>query len=285
MKVKTIFKTIQEYIFITFGLLLYTLGWTAFIMPAKLNSGGVSGISVLISYATDIPAAIPLFVINILLLLIAFRILGASFGIRTIYAIVVQSLLFYIFQKYITQPIVHEVFMASLIGAILAGVGIGITFSYKGSTGGLDIIVLIINKYRNISPGRIILLLDSIIIASSYLIFESLEKLVYGFVMMAVTAYAVDVFLEGSQQSLQVIVISKNNTEIAQKIATEIDRGITVFQATGWYSKKDVHPLMIILRKYELNQIMRIIKEIDPVAFLSVGKVMGVYGKGFDAIK
>ncbi|MBP7460919.1 MAG: YitT family protein [Candidatus Delongbacteria bacterium] len=275
----------KDYLIITFGLALYTLGLTLFLIPAKIVTGGVAGIATLIYFASDFPIGISYPLMNAALILMAVRILGARFGIRTIYGIIVVSVLVGVFQNYFHQPIIRDEFMACIIGGIMGGIGIGLVFTQGGSSGGTDIIAMIITHYRNISPGRIFIVLDLIIIASSYLVVGSIEKIVYGYVTMAVSAYAVDLVIEGARQSLQVFVFSPKNKEIADRIGTETRRGITFLHGRGWYTESEVEVVMVIVRKQELQQIMRIVKAIDPESFISVASVMGVYGKGFEKIK
>jgi len=211
--------------------------------------------------------------------------LGKAFGIKTIYATVILAIFLSVLSGIIKEPIVDENFMAAVIGGILAGAGVGLVFSQGGSTGGTDIIAMIINKYRNISPGKIILYLDIIIISSSFFIFKSIEKIVYGYVTMAITAYTIDMILTGAKRTVQLFIFSKHYEEIANRVGREIRRGITILDGKGWYSKKETKVLLIMVRKPESHHILRIIKDVDPDAFISVSNVMGVYGLGFDRIK
>lgn len=278
-------KNIKEYSIITIGLFINALGWTAFLIPAEITGGGITGVATLIFYASKFPIGISYLAINSILILSSFKMLGKGFGIKTIYAIVVLSIFLSVLQGVIKEPIVNENFMSAVIGAILAGVGVGIVFSQGGSTGGTDIIAMMINKYRDISPGKVILYADVIIISSSFLIFHSLEKMVYGYVTMAITAYTIDLILTGTKRTVQLFVFSKEYEKIAERVASEIKRGITVLDGKGWYTQADAKILLILVRKQESYDILRIIKEIDPAAFVSVNNVMGVYGKGFDPIK
>jgi len=288
-----ILSIIKEYALITFGLFLFALGWTAFIIPSEITGGGVSGIGTIIYFATGqaIPVGLSYLIINSILVLIAIRVLGKSFGVKTVYAIVAASLMFTLLQKGITQPVVDEKFMAAIIGAMMSGIGVGITFSQGGSTGGTDIIALMINKYKNISPGRLILYIDVIIIGSSYFVLqdqtpiERIETLVYGCVVMTVTSYAVDLFISGSKQSMQLFIFSDKAKVLADAIVDDCRRGVTVVDGKGWHSKKSQTMLIVMVRKTELSQVYKIIKHIDPDAFMSVSTVMGVYGNGFDEIK
>jgi len=282
---KKILKNLKVYTIIVLGLFINALGWTAFLIPAEITGGGMTGVATLIFYASGVPVWIPYLIINAVLIIISIKVLGRSFGVRTIFATLVLTLFFSVLQRIIVEPIISEGFMSSVIGGILAGVGVGIVFSQGGSTGGTDIIAMIINKYRNISPGKIILYADVIIISSSFLIFKSIEKIVYGYATMAVTAYAIDLILTGAKRTVQLFIFSKKYEKIAEKISLDINRGITMIDGTGWYSKKESKILMVLVKKQESNTLLRIIKEIDPDAFISVNSVMGVYGNGFDRIK
>lgn len=276
---------IQDYSIMLVGLVLYVLSWTLFLVPAKITGGGISGLAAVIFYSTKIPIGLTFFVINVFLVAIAMKVLGASFGIKTVFSMVVLSLLFAIPQSVFPESIIQDNFLSAVLGGMMGGVGIGLVFSRGGSTGGTDIIAMIINKYRNISPGRIIMYCDVIIIGSSYFLVHSLDKMVYGFVSMAVVSYTLDSFLSGSNASAQVFIFSQNYEEIADFINAESKRGVTVLNGTGWYTQQDVKVLMTVVRKKETSMLFRKIKEIDPDAFISMASVMGVYGQGFDKIK
>jgi len=280
-----IWNSIQSYSIITVGLFINALAWTAFLLPSEIVGGGVTGLSALIFYATGFPVGVTFFLINIVLIIMGIKSLGLSFGIRTIYGTAVLSVFLGLLQQYITEPVVDDRFMSAIIGGIMGGASVGLVFSQGGSTGGTDIIAMMINKYRNISPGKLILYMDVVIISSSYLLFQSLEVLVYGFVVMSVASYAIDMVLMGHRQSVQMFIFSKKHDLIAEQIANEIGRGVTLLNGKGWYSKTESNILMVVVRRYESNQIFRTIKQIDPDAFISIANVMGVYGKGFDPIK
>jgi len=276
---------IKDYAIITFGLLLFTMGWMVFLLPAEITGGGISGVGAVLYYATKIPVSATYLSVNVLLVLIAIRILGASFGIKTIYSILMLSAFFAIFQGIVKEPIVDDMFLSAVLGGMSCGIGLGIVFSRGGSTGGTDIFAMIVNKYRNISPGRIILYCDVIIIASSYFVFRSPEKLVYGYVSMWVVSYSLDSFLSGTNRSAQMFIYSKEYEKIANFINNEAIRGVTIVDGKGWYSREETKIIISVVRKEETGMIFREIKEIDPDAFITMGSVMGVYGKGFDKLK
>ncbi len=276
---------LKSYGIITFALFANALAWTAFLLPSEIVGGGITGLSALIYYATGIPVAITLIVMNLILLSIGVKALGFGFGIKTVYSAVVLAFFFGVLQPLITEPIVDDRFMSAILGGILGGASVGLVFTQGGSTGGTDIIAMLIAKYRNISQGRIILYLDLIIISSSYFLFQSLEVMVYGYVTMAVASYSIDMLLMGHRRSVQLFIFSPKYEEIAEKIANDIGRGITLLNGQGWYSREESAVLVVIVRRHESSMVFRTIKEVDPEAFISVANVMGVYGKGFDPIK
>ena len=299
MDAKSIFKEIKAYIVITAGLLCYVVGWDLFLIPNNLVGGGVSGISAILLYAFNIPISISFFVINLILLLIALKILGKSFGVKTVYAIIITSVFFDIVPRVLPDAFIQEIaisngkLLCSIFGGVFAGFGIGVCFSQGGSTGGTDIIALIINKYRNISPGKIILLIDIFIIASSLLlptkpgesIGTKVATVLYGYILIGACSYTIDLVISGSKQSFQIFIFSQKYSEIADAIIKDVKRGVTLMDGQGWYTKHNSKIIMVVIRKTDMNLIYRLVKAIDKDAFMSVGSVMGVYGNGFDKIK
>jgi len=277
--------TIHSYIIITLGLLIGSLAWTGFIIPSGIVGSGVSGIATIIYFVTGIKVGYSVFLINSVFLLVSLRILGFGFGIKTLYGIFVISFFLWLFQSIITEPLVSDKFMCSIIGGIMAGASAGMILSRGGSTGGTDILAMMINKYKNYSPGQLLLTIDVIIISSSYFLENSIEQVVYGFVTMGVSAFCVDMIIEGSKQSVQIFIFTQKPEEIRKEIIGTLDQGLTVLNGSGGYSKQDVQVLMVLAKKRESQTILRMIKLVDPDAFISMGSVMGVYGKGFDKIK
>lgn len=299
----TVFSIVKEYALITMGLTSYVLGWAVFLIPNNLVGGGVSGVSAIIYYATGFQMGYSYLIINAVLLLVAFRILGNAFGGKTIYAIIFASVMLNVLPPLMPKEFIREFalengkLLCTIMGGILSGVGIGMSISQGGSTGGTDIIALVICKFRNTSPGRLILAMDVVIILSSMLFPsyteggdivpfpEKLATAVYGLILITVSGYSVDLYLSGSKQSVQVFIFSKKYPEIADVIIHDLKRGVTVIPAKGWYTKDDSHVLMVMTRKTDLNLLLKYVKTVDPEAFLSVANVMGVFGRGFDTIK
>ncbi len=296
-KFKKILKVVKSYFIISLGLLAYTAGWVIFILPNGLVGGGVSGISAIIQYTTGFPVSYSFLIINTILLAIALKVLGKGFGFKTVFAIVLASLYFKVLPLIIPDTFIQEIaisngkLLCTLIGGLASGIGIGITFNQGGSTGGTDIVALMINKYKNIPPGKLLLLIDIFIIASSMLVPSDLgigirlANVMYGYIIVAVCGYSIDLFISGTKQSVQIFIFSKEYDAIADKVSSEMNRGVTVLDGEGWFTKKNGKILMIIVRKTESNMVFKIVKEIDKNAFLSVGSVTGVYGQGFDVMK
>lgn len=283
-------KMFSDYLLMTAGLALYTFSWSVFLIPSKIIGGGVSGISSIIYFMTGFPVGISNLFMNAVLFLVALKLLGAKFGVSTVFGIVASAGFFILFQQVIhienfISISKFDPFMCCIIGGGLAGAGIGITFSAGGNSGGTDILALIINKYYNISPGKVILFTDIIIIGASWFVSHTIENVVYGYIQMVVLTYVIDLVLEGNKQSYQIMVFSQESAAIADHIGNEVKRGITLLDATGWYTKEDMKVLLVIARKLDKQTILRIIKSVDSKAFISVAKVQGVFGKNFDTIK
>lgn len=282
-------SNMKDFMFIVLGILLYAIGYTAFILPERVVMGGVAGLSALIYYATNIPAGISIFVLNITLLVIAFSALTKQFVVRTIVGVLLLSLfigsLQPLFQAYPIITAGEDKFMHVLIGGMLGGAGLGIVFSHNGSTGGTDIITVLLTKHFNLSFGRAMQFIDCTIICSSYLLFHSMETIVYGVVFTLVASFVCDFVVNGSRQTVQFLIISKNYKEIADTINRRVNRGVTVIEGKGWYSKENVEMLVVLSRKYESQDIFAVIKQIDPQAVVSQTFCHGVFGEGFDKIK
>ena len=277
---------VKDYIMITVGLLCYCFGYSAFLLPEKIVTGGVTGLASLLYFGFGWNVAITYYIINAFLLAIAFKTVGKQFVIRTIIGATIATLLLGIMVPLFKEPIVaQQPFMNVIIGAVLCGMGLGIVFTHNGSSAGTDIIAAMVTKHSNISFGRTMIYVDLLIISSSYLIFHTLDKIVYGLIFMFICSIAADMVIDSNRQSVQFMIFSKKWKEIANAITQEAHRGCTVLNGTGWYTQKDTTILLVMSRNYESMHIFRIIKAIDPDAFVSQAKVKGVYGEGFDHVK
>ncbi len=277
--------TTKDYIMITLGLAIYAFGFSAFILPEGVVIGGLAGIGTIIYFLTGIPVAVTQLAINLVLLAVAYRTVGKKFVIGTIYGVLVISLFIGLFVPMFKDGFTQEPFMNVVIGGVLCGIGIGLAFTHNGSSGGTDIIAAIVSKHSNVTIGRMILYTDVVIISSSFFIFHHADKMVFGFVVLVLVSYVVDMVVNTNRQAVQFTVFSSKWQEIATAINNDAHRGCTVISAMGWYSKKEVKVLLVMCRKIESVTISRIIKSIDPNAFLTQANVNGVYGKGFDELK
>ena len=288
---------VQDYFFITLGLFFYALGWTAFLLPYEISSGGLTGVSALVFYATGLEIQNTYLVLNVILLLIAIKILGIKFCIKTIYAVITLTFFLWALQRIFLSASGEGVtqlprflgegqdFMAVIIGASLCGMGLAQAFLHQGSTGGTDIIAAMVNKYKNISLGRMLLYLDLVIICASYPIFHDWRRLVFSFVEMFVCNMVLDYVMNYVQQSIQFFIITKHPKDISDAIIREMDRSATLIPGTGCYTGQPVSVLMVVTKKNQSVALFRLVKAIDPTAFISQTKATGVYGEGFAKLK
>lgn len=288
-----LWREAKDYIVITLGLMAYAIGWCMFLLPYQISTGGVTGISAIIYYATGIEMQISYFIINAAFLAVALYILGLKFCLKTIFSVMVLTGFLSLFQEMMKDDAgglmqiigPGQDFMACVIGSIFCGVGIAAVFIVGGSTGGTDIIAAIVNKYKTITFGRMIMMCDIIIISSCYFVFEDWRRVVFGFVTLIIISVAIDYIVNSARQSVQFLIFSQKYEEIGEAVMTEVKRGVTVLDGTGFYSKQPVKVLCILAKKSEAIHIFRLVKDIDPKAFISQSNVVGVYGEGFDQIK
>lgn len=280
-------REMHDYLMIALGMLFYAIGWTVFLLPNDITTGGVPGIASIVFWATGINVQYTYFAINGGLLIASLVVLGWKFSVKTIFAVMVMTTILPIIQAATSGlHLLHDQpFMACVIGASFCGSGIGIAFSANGSSGGTDIIAAIINKYRDITLGRVILMTDMIIISSSYFVLHDWEKVVYGFATLYISSFVLDQVVNSARQSVQFFIISKQYEEIGRRINKDLHRGVTVIDGTGLYTGMGIKMMFVLAKKRESTTIFRLIKDIDPDAFVSQSAVIGVYGEGFDHIK
>ena len=286
-KLKNIWFQIKDYFFIILGSFCYALAWQGFLIPNELTTGAVTGLASIIYYAFGTPPIdVTYAVVNVILLLFALKILGVKFCIRTILGVFFCWFFLHILPILMPEGLTKgDPFMAAVIGGILCGTGLGVVFTANGSTGGTDIIAAMVNKYRNISFGKMLLYIDIIIISSSYLVFHDVERVIYGYIIMFITTTVCDMVINGIRASSQLLIFSDKWEEIAEQITNELQRGVTVLDGMGWYTKKSKKVLVVVAKRTQIGQIQRMIKNIDPNAFISQSSVSAVYGQGFDTIK
>lgn len=285
--------TLKEYIIMTIGMCLYSFGWIGCVLPAKSTSGAASGLAIVISTALentlgwDVKIGTIVLCINVILLIIAGFVLGWNFGIKTIFCIFVLSMSMNLWQDILpSDDFLHiDRFLSMIVGGVITGFGVALALRQGGSAGGTDILAMIINKFRSISYGRIIFILDLLIIASSLLVGFTIDAAIYGYIMTLVFGYTADLLLAGNKQSSQVFIISPKYAEITHILNTELGRGVTLIDSEGGYTHNPTKMIMVVCNNRETAAILRYVKQIDPNAFMTVGSVMGVYGRGFQPIK
>ena len=286
-------RELKDYVAITFGLVCYAFGWVAFMLPYQISTGGLTGISALIYYVTGIEIQVSYFILNGILMIFALKILGPKFCIKTLYAIPILTFFLWFFQVIMKDdagnlPLLlgpGQEFMATVIGAGMLGFGIGIVFINNGSTGGTDIIAWIINKYKDVTLGRLIMYCDIVIISSCYLVFNDWKRVLFGFTVLFIMTIVIDYVVNSNRQSVQFLIFSKKHEEIAETISTELHRGVTLLDGTGWYSKQNIKVVVVLAKKSQSLEIFRLVKDIDENAFISQSNVVGVYGEGFDKLR
>lgn len=290
----------KDYIMIIFGLMLYGIGFTAFILPHEIVIGGLSGVGTLVYFGTHglISVAVTQYACNLMLLGFAFKLVGKTFVMRTIFGATIISLFIGVFENFfmsLGHPIIADISMSAILGGVFCGLGVGTVFIHNGSSGGTDIVAAMVSKLSNVSIGRTMVVTDMLIVTCSiFLPFEGdwgarldarVPLIVYGWIVTFVIAYITDMIINGNRKATQFTIFSHRWEEIADQVNKEAHRGVTVMDGMGWYSKKEVKILMVWCRKIESVTIFRIVKAIDPDAFITQGNVNGVYGKGFDTMK
>lgn len=292
---RKILLVVFDYILITFGAVLFVMGWTSFLLPNGIIDGGLTGICALLAMVTGVPVEVWNFGLNGILLIVAWIVLGRSFGLRTVYAIVLTSVLFrvlggdnlMVLKAIPGQPMaLNDKVLVPVIGGLLEAVGLGLILLRGGSTGGTDILALIINKFWPVSLGRFYLVSDFLVIG--LLIFipgHCFADVIYGYICMGVFAAALDMVMMGRDSAVQVLIFSDQYSKIGDYINQVMGRGVTALRSIGWYTQQDRKVLMVMIRKTELPGLVRQIKELDPKAFVTVVPANNVYGEGFDEMK
>lgn len=288
-----IWNEVKDYLYITLGLVMYAIAFTVFLLPYQIVSGGVTGLSAIIYYATGFHLENTYIIINIALLIVALKILGFKFMMKTIYAIFMLTFLLHFAQEIFKDGqgqalnILGEnnAFMAVIVGCTITGSSLGIVFLFNGSTGGTDIIAAIVNKYHNISLGKVLTIVDFVIVGSTIPIFHDWKMLILGFVTIIIECGMLDYIMNMMRQSVQFLIFTKHHEAICKAIAEATDHTMTLLDGHGWYSGKEMKVVCVLARRRESPLIFRVIKQIDPQAFVSQSSVIGVYGEGFEQIK
>ncbi len=287
MKHSKILTTIMDYLIMTVGSIIFCMAWTSFLIPNGLASGGLTGFCTILQYGTGLPVGISYPILNVLLLVMGFLVLGKAFGVKTIFVIAVTSVLFDILPQFSQlEVLMEEKLLVALVGAAMEAVGIGIIMLRGGSTGGTDIIAMMINRFWPISTGRVYLITDFVIIMSMLFVPDKgIVDLIYAYVVCIGFSLGIDFVLMGNKSTVQILVFSAKYKEIADYVITHQARGVTALQSVGWYSQKESKVLLIVARKTEMNGILNEIQNIDKRAFISVSSAMSVFGEGFEEVK
>lgn len=287
MKFNKVMSVLWDYFLMTVGSVIFCMAWTSFVIPNGVASGGLTGLCTIIQYGTGIPIGWTYPILNVILLLLGFLVLGKGFGIKTVYVIALTSLLFDILPQFPQlEVMMDEKILVALVGGLMEAVGIGLVLQRGGSTGGTDIIAMIINKYWPISPGKVYLYTDIFIISSVLLVPDKgLVDMIYAYVMMLGFSFGVDYVLLGNKSSIQILIFSSKYQEIADHMINSVQRGVTALESVGWYSQVESKVLLVIARKNQMNEIVNEVKNIDKKAFISVSTTMSVYGEGFEEVK
>ena len=288
-----LWEFIKDFFAINLGMAIYSLGWAAFLLPYHITTGGMVGLFAILYYVTKFPISLAVMIANMGLLCFAYKPLGWKFVIKTAYAVIALSTFLEMGQHMMTDETSQLIqlmgegqdSMACVLGAILNGIGIAIVFLSGGSTGGWDVIAALVNKYKNISLGRVMLFLDLLVIASCWPIFHDWRMVVFGYVTLAVYSYVLDLVINSARQDIQFIIFTKKPQEISERIIHETVHTVTSWNAEGYFSHQDIKILITIVHKRESVRILRLIQEVDPQAFVSQSRAEGVYGNGFKAIK
>ncbi|MDY5656422.1 MAG: YitT family protein [Prevotella sp.] len=296
---KAVIYEIKDYFYITLGLLMYTFGFTVFLLPYEIVTGGIAGIGAIVFYATGFPVQYTFFIINALLIVGTIKILGWKFLTKTIYATFMLTFMLEMAQQVVMMPDGHfykllgegNDFMSLVIGCMITGTALAVVFLNNGSTGGTDIVAAVLNKYHNITLGRALIVIDICIIGSCLFIpsFGDVrmrcQMVVFGICTMVIECLMLDYVMYWQRQSVQFLIFSKKYQEIAYAIAKQTDHTMTILDGHGWWTGKATKVICLLAKKNESGRIFRIVKTIDPNAFVSQSSVIGVYGEGFDSIK
>jgi len=270
---------------VVLGLAMFACAWNMFILPHGFVGGGFGGICAIVFYLTGIPISATYLAVNVVLCTIAYLILGREFSFKTIFGILGVTFFLAVIPVP-AQPIIGDKLLSAIMGGIIAGIGIGTYLLQGASTGGSDILVMIVSKYKNVSWGRLYLMFDACVITSSIFLPErTLETVAYGFIFTGIQAYAIDMVHSGMKQSVQMFIFTSKYQQIADQIIHRHRRGTTLFESIGWYTKHASKTIFLVARKRETQEIFKTVKAIDEHAFIAVSNLTNAFGVGFDTIK
>ena len=283
----------KDFLYLNLGMAIYMAGWTVFLLPYKIPTGGWVGACSILYYATGFPMSLAVLIGNGVLLSFALWQLGWKFTLKTGYAVVSMAFFLEIGQRLmmgddgqfiqILGP--NESTMACVLGALINGLGVGLFFLSGGVTGGWDIVAAIVNKYKPISFGRVLLYLDLLVIGTSYFVFKDWRPVVFGYVTLFVYTYAADMIINSAKQDVQLIIMTTKGELLARVIREQTGHTMTQLNGEGCYSHMPINVMLLMVHRHEQISVLRIIRDIDPASFVSSSRVEGVYGLGFNRIK
>ena len=292
---KKVLRTVWEYITLTLACFIFAMAWECFMIPNSMSAGGMMGLCTVIQYATGgfLPAQYTYIGINALLIIVAVMTMGIGFGFKTIWCIVMSTVAMDIMSRLNVLHAIpgsffymQERLLVPVVAGVFESVGLGLVLRYGGSTGGTDIIALMINKYYPVSLSTVFLLSDVVICSLLLLLPErTFSDMCYGLVEVVIFSLVIDIVVGGKRTSYQLLVFSSKYDQIADHIIHRMDRGVTILKAQGWYTKTDKNVLLILINQAQMPELSRVIKEIDPRAFMSISPTRNVYGEGFEEIK
>ena len=290
---------IRDYLIIIAGMALYAIGFTVFILPHQIVVGGMAGFSSLVFFASGetIPVAVTMYVVNIMMLVCWFKVLGRKFVVRTVFGATVLSAMIGAIEGYFTSrpPIVSDTTMSVLMGAAVCGFGIGLYYAHKGSAGGTDIVAAIFEKKSNVSIGRTMMVIDiAIVTCSFFLPFEGdmdariqsrVQTIIYGWTSIVIYSFIANYIVNADKQTIQFLILSPKWREIADRVTHESGRGVTTFDGKGFWTGEDRTMLIVWCRQYDADRIYEIVRRIDETAYIIQSDARSVYGNGFDPLK
>ncbi|MFO7319850.1 MAG: YitT family protein [Limnochordia bacterium] len=268
-----------DYIGVAAGSALVALALDWFLVPNKIAAGGVSGFATVLHYVFGWPVGVVMLAVDAPLFVLSIRYVGLRFGVKTIFGTVVTSVLVDVLAPFLS-PLTRDPVLAAIYGGVLAGIGIGVTFRYGGSTGGTDMAARLLHRFTGISVGRSLLIFDGFVILLAGIVFNP-ELALYAFLSVFVTSKAIDVIQEGSSYAKGAFIISEKAGEIGDRILRELDRGVTALKGKGLYTQSDREVLFVIVSRQEIHALSKLVHSVDPRAFMVITDVSDVLGEGF----
>lgn len=276
-------KTLISYLGITVGALLTALGLVLFLVPNKIAAGGVSGLATVIYHVFHLKVGLTMLALNVPLFLMGIKELGVRFGIKTLYGTIALSLFTDLITPYL-KAATQDLLLASIYGGIVTGLGLGIVFRFGGTTGGTDLAARIIHRYLKLSVGQSLLLIDASVIALAAMVF-GLERALYAFLVVYLTAKVIDVVQEGEGFAKAALIVSEHSEQIGKAVMQDLDRGVTYLEGKGGFSGKQREILLVIISRSEVSRLKQLVAQVDPQAFMIISSVNEALGEGFKSFK